>query len=199
MPLTTTATRLTDAELMRRVQADDPEAFRHLYQRHVQSALAVAYGASLGSRQAEEAVQDAFLSLWRARAAYRPARGSVAGWLLTIVRNRALDLARRRATHDRPWAQLSDFDLPDPQLEELDDQAARREQGRAVRAAFTSLPTDQATVLGLAYFDGLTQAEIAMALDVPLGTVKSRIRLGLQRLAGELRPFAQHAPSSLAA
>jgi RNA polymerase sigma-70 factor (ECF subfamily) len=198
MPFTILAIRHSDAELMERVQADDANAFRLLYDRHVQSAFGVAYAVTRSSRQAEDAVQEAFLSLWRARTAYHPTRGSVAGWLLTIVRNRALDVARRRAKHDGPWAELAELDMPDPHAEELGDQAARHEQRRAVRAALTALPTDQATVLGLAYYSGLTQAEIATRLDVPLGTVKSRTRLGMNRLAAELEPFA-HGQASLAA
>jgi RNA polymerase sigma-70 factor (ECF subfamily) len=198
MPFATPTIRHTDADLMQRVRADDPDAFRLLYDRHVQSAFRVAYAVTRSSRQAEEAVQEAFLSLWRARTAYHPARGSVASWLLTIVRNRALDVARRRATHDQPWAQLSDFELPDTGAEELGDRAARHEQRRAVRTALGSLPADQAAVLDLAYFGDLTQAEIATRLDLPLGTVKSRIRLGLNRLAAELQPYA-HARAALAA
>jgi RNA polymerase sigma-70 factor (ECF subfamily) len=120
----------------------------------------------------------------------------VAGWLLTIVRNRALDVARRRARHDGPWAELAEVDMADPGAEEIGDQAARREQRRAVRAALTSLPADQATVLGLAYYGGLTHAEIATRLDVPLGTVKSRTRLGMNRLAAELEPSGTASPAS---
>jgi RNA polymerase sigma-70 factor (ECF subfamily) len=173
---------------MRRVQADDPEAFRLLYERHAPAALGAALGITRNGRVAEEAVQEAFLALWRARGTYEPARGSVAGWLLTIVRSRSLDALRRGVRRDRPWEPLGDHDLADPRAEALDERAVRREDRHALRTAIAHLPREQATVLGLAYYAGLTQAEIACHLDVPLGTVKGRVRLAMHRLSSELAP-----------
>jgi RNA polymerase sigma-70 factor (ECF subfamily) len=180
----------TDAVLIGRVQADDGDAFRLLYERHASSALGLALAITRNQRLAEEAVQDAFLTVWRARSAYEAARGSVAGWLLTITRSRALDALRRVSRHDRPWESLDDHDMADPRADSLDVQAARGEEHRAIRAAFTALPSEQATALALAYYGDLTHAEIAARLDVPLGTVKGRIRLGLRRLSAELAPVA---------
>ena len=181
---------LTDADLMLRVQAEDDVAFRALYDRHVSTAFGVALGITRTPRLAEETVQDAFLTVWRSRAAYVAARGSVAAWLLTITRSRALDALRRVSRHDRPWEPLDDHDLADPRDEALDDQAARGEDHRAIRAAITALPTEQATALALAYYGDLSHAEIAAHLDLPLGTVKGRIRLGLRRLSAELGPVS---------
>jgi RNA polymerase sigma-70 factor (ECF subfamily) len=180
----------TDADLMARVQADDDEAFRLLYERHASAAFGVALAVTRTRRLAEEAVQDAFLTVWRSRAAYEAARGSVAAWLLTITRSRALDALRRVSRHDRPWEPLDDHDVADPRVESLDDQAARGEDHRAIRAAITALPSEQATALALAYYGDLSHAEIAAHLDLPLGTVKGRIRLGLRRLSAELAPVA---------
>jgi RNA polymerase sigma-70 factor (ECF subfamily) len=180
----------TDAELMRRVQRDDGEAFRALYERHAPTVLGVALAITRSGRLAEETVQDSFLTAWRSRAAYETARGSVAGWLLAITRSRALDALRRVNRHDRPWEPLADHDIADPRAESPDVHAARGEDQRALRAALTALPSEQATALALAYFGDLTHAEIAAHLGLPLGTVKGRIRLGLRRLSAELAPVA---------
>jgi RNA polymerase sigma-70 factor (ECF subfamily) len=180
----------TDSDLMRRVQAGDGDAFRTLYDRHAATAYGLALGITRTPRLAEEAVQDAFLTVWRSRSAFEAARGSLASWLLTITRSRALDALRRGKRHDRPWEPLDDHEIADPRAESLADQAARGEDHRAVRAAIGALPSDQATALALAYFGDLTHAEIAARLNLPLGTVKGRIRLGLRRLSAELAPAA---------
>jgi RNA polymerase sigma-70 factor (ECF subfamily) len=180
----------TDADLMRRVQADDDEAFRLLYERHSPASYGVALAITRSRRLAEESVQDAFLTVWRSRGAYAAARGSVGGWLLTITRSRALDALRRVSRHDRAWEPLDDHEVPAPSVESPDVQAARGEDHREIRAAFTVLPSEQATALALAYFGDLTHAEIAAHLGLPLGTVKGRIRLGLRRLSAELAPAA---------
>jgi RNA polymerase sigma-70 factor (ECF subfamily) len=180
--------RCSDDDLMRRVQQDDTEAFRLLYQRNAQAAYGVAVSITRNQRMAEDTVQETFLTVWRVRADYRPDRGSAAAWLLTIARSRALDALRRTGRRDRPWEPLDDHDVADPQLEAADEGAVRREQRRFVRQALTQLPAEQATVLGLVYYVGLSQREIAAHLDVPLGTVKGRIRLGLRRLSNELTP-----------
>jgi RNA polymerase sigma-70 factor, ECF subfamily len=176
----------TDPELMLRVQVGDTGAFRALYDRHSAAAFGLALAMTRNRRLAEDAVQEAFLTVWRARASYDPERGSVGGWILTIARSRALDTLRRARRSERAWEPLDDHDVADDALEAPDEHASRGEERRAVRAAFAHLPADQATALGLAYFAGLTQAEIAQRLELPLGTVKGRIRLGLARLAGEL-------------
>jgi RNA polymerase sigma-70 factor (ECF subfamily) len=148
--------------------------------------FAVALAITRNQRLAEDVVQDAFLTMWRSRAAYASARGSVPGWLLTITRSRALDALRRVSRRERQWEPLDDHDVADPLAESPDVQAARGEDHRAIRAAFTALPSEQATALALAYYGDLSHAEIAAHLDVPLGTVKGRIRLGLRRLSTEL-------------
>ena len=182
---------LSDADLMARVvQASDGDAFRLLYDRHATTAYGLALGITRTPRLAEETVQDAFLTVWRARAAYEAARGSVASWVLTITRSRALDALRRVSRHDRPWEPLDDHEIADPSAESLADQAARGEDHRAIRAAVNALPAEQATALALAYFGELSHAEIAERLGLPLGTVKGRIRLGLRRLSVELAPAA---------
>lgn len=180
----------TDADLMLRVQSGDDRAFRALYDRHSTTAYGLAVGITRTPRLAEEAVQDALLTVWRRRSSYSAERGSVASWVLMITRSRALDALRRVSRHDHPWEPLDDHEIADPLTESLDAQAARGEIHRAVRAAVRALPAEQATALALAYFGELSHAEIAARLGLPLGTVKGRIRLGLRRLSVELRPLA---------
>jgi RNA polymerase sigma-70 factor (ECF subfamily) len=181
-PMTPT---LADPALMKRVRTGDPRAFRELYDRHSARAMGVAMAVTRNPRHAEEAVQDAFLDVWRARDRYDEARGSVSGWVMRIVRNRALDVVRRAAARERPWEPIEQCELADTAADPPEI-TARREERRTVRAAVRALPQEQATALGMAYFGGLTQVEVADALGVPLGTVKSRMRLGLGRLSREL-------------
>jgi RNA polymerase sigma-70 factor, ECF subfamily len=136
--------------------------------------------------QAEDVVQDAFLSVWRRAATFDAGKGSARGWLLSIVHNAAIDRRRGRFRHqqdevdieDHAW-RLSDDDVWVDVSRNLD-----REQ---VRQALAEIPKEQRETLELAYFGGLTQAEIAARTGEPLGTIKSRARLGLRRLEGLLR------------
>jgi RNA polymerase sigma-70 factor (ECF subfamily) len=136
--------------------------------------------------KAEDITQEAFLSLWRSKARYDRVRGSVRTWLLGIVRNRAIDLLR----HDvagAPQVNL-EADLPErpAATEETDAEALRREAARQVRGALEVLPRDQMRVIELAYFGGLTHAQIADMLGMPLGTVKGRMRLGMEKIRAYL-------------
>jgi RNA polymerase sigma-70 factor (ECF subfamily) len=136
---------------------------------------------------AEDVVQEAFISIWRSGARYDKARGSVRSWMLGIVRNRAIDFLRSKAGR----APKLDFD-DDTILEhrasgELTDaEALRRETAREVRGVMDELPDDQSKVIQLAYFGGFSHSEIASMLGVPLGTVKGRMRLGLEKIRGQL-------------
>jgi RNA polymerase sigma-70 factor, ECF subfamily len=178
--------RLADEELMELVCAHDPQALEVLYDRHGGPAYSLAHRI-MGDRQvAEDVTQEAFVSLWRASGGYSPARGSVRSWVLAIVRNRAID-ALRRASSRAPL----DFD-DDGAMEaqaapgRTDVEALRREDARVVRGALQELPRDQAHVLALAYFSGFTHSEIAGLLGVPLGTIKGRMRLGLEKLRANI-------------
>jgi len=131
--------------------------------------------------------QEAFVSIWRSGARYDAARGSVRSWTLGIVRNRAIDLLRSRSGR----APKLDFDdemalEARPAEERTDDEALRRETARELRGALGELPGEQSKVIELAYFGGFSQAEIAEMLSVPLGTVKGRMRLGLEKIRGQL-------------
>ncbi len=175
----------TDSELIERVGSGDRDAFDELYRRYTRPVLGLAL-RRLGDRaRAEDAHQDAFAAVWRSARTYDPARGAGGAWLYTVARNSIVDGARRRPE--------SVAELPD----RADDGAGPPEQAEAswlswrVHRAIEDLPEHERPVIELAYWGGLSQSEVAEFLHVPLGTVKTRTRSALSRLAdvldGELR------------
>ena len=175
--------RLADEDLMTLVDRKDPDAFAVLYDRHGGAAYSLAHRIVGDPVVAEDVTQEAFLSLWRTGARFDPARGSVRSWTLGIVRNRAIDSLRRSAG-SAPKLNLDDDDLleREPGAKLTDDEAIRRETASRVRGALRDLPSEQTEVIGLAYFGGFTHSEIAEMLGMPLGTVKGRMRLGLEKV-----------------
>jgi RNA polymerase sigma-70 factor (ECF subfamily) len=181
------AERLGDEELMVLVQRSDARALEVLYDRHGGPAYSLAYRIMGEPQAAEDVTQEAFISIWRTSASYDAARGSVRSWLLQIVRNRAIDALRRSSA--RPVRlDLDDDAVIEAQVapDRTDAEVSRRERARHVRTALRDLPQDQAQVLGMAYFGGFTHSEIADMLGMPLGTVKGRMRLGLQKVRANL-------------
>jgi RNA polymerase sigma-70 factor (ECF subfamily) len=181
------AERLADEELMPLIGDKDPEAFEVFYDRHGGVAFSLAY-RSLGDRTAaEDCIQEAFISIWRSGARFDHTRGSVRSWTLSIVRNRAIDALRSKAGKAPKLTFDDDAILESRPAEELtDDEAMRHETATEVRGALSQLPGEQSKVIQLAYFGGFSQSEIAGMLNVPLGTVKGRMRLGLEKIRGEL-------------
>lgn len=177
---------LADEDLMHLVRRGDPRAFNLIYERHATVAYSLAYRMTGRRAAAEDVVQEAFLSLWRSSMRYDQARGSVRTWVLGIVRNRAIDALRRHIRHERHRA--GDEGVADrleaPDRTEAD--AVRRAEAAEVQRALASLPAEQSHAIELAYFGGFTQSEIAEMLGIPLGTIKGRIRLGLDKLRDEL-------------
>ncbi len=172
---------LADEDLISLTDGGDTQAFAALYDRHGRVAYSLAY-RMMGERQtAEDLVQEAFLRAWRAAGSYRVERASVRTWILSIVHNRGIDQLRssasRRRTQDRVEAQTSTS-----QPSEAFSETWSNSQREQVREALRGLPPEQLKVLELAYFSGYTHKEIAEFLDLPLGTVKSRMRLGLKKL-----------------
>jgi RNA polymerase sigma-70 factor, ECF subfamily len=181
---------LSDEQLMRRVAEEDPLAFAVLYERHLGSALRLAVQICSRFVLAEEAVQEAFLALWRNRGEYDPRRGSVRAWLLWMVRNRAIDVLRQSVPQEAlPAGDELMGDSPRAH-DGADLQASQREDTRRVIAALEDLPREQSAVIALAYYGGYTHSEIASMLDTPIGTVKGRLRLGLSKMAQSLVPAA---------
>jgi len=176
-----------DHALVQRMAAGDERALGELYDRHGRAAYALAC-AIVGERaDADEVVVDVFGQAWRGAAQFEPARGSVAGWLATIARTRALDLVRARGRRSRALeraAQLSEGGVASPVAagDPPDRDAERAETRRLVTRALADLPEPQRRAIELAYFGGLSQSEIAARLNEPLGTVKTRIRDGMAKL-----------------
>jgi RNA polymerase sigma-70 factor, ECF subfamily len=181
------AERLADEELMPLIGAKDPEAFAVFYDRHGGVAYSLAYRIVGERGAAEDVTQEAFISVWRSGARYDRARGSVRSWMLSIVRNRGIDALRSRAGK-APKLAFDDDEILEqrPAEERTDEEAMRRETASELRGALGELPGEQAKVLELAYFGGFSQSEISRMLGVPLGTVKGRMRLGLEKIRGEL-------------
>jgi RNA polymerase sigma-70 factor (ECF subfamily) len=175
--------RLADEDLMTLVERRDADAFAVLYDRHGGAAYSLAHRIVGNPGLAEDVTQEAFLSVWRSGARFDAARGSVRSWTLGIVRNRAIDALRRSSTR-APKLDFDDDALLEGQAgsELTDSEAIRRETSRRVRGALVELPNEQSEVIGLAYFGGFTHSEIAEMLGMPLGTVKGRMRLGLEKI-----------------
>ena len=175
----------TDGELIARVGEGDSGAFELLYQRYARPVFALAL-RRLGDRgRAEDAVQETFASVWRSAKSYRSDRGPGAPWLYAVARNAIVDRARNRS--EPPG------EIPDAPSGELtpDERAEASYTSWRIHRALEDLPQNERDVIELAYFGGLSQSEVATFLDIPLGTVKTRTRSGLGRLAdlleGELK------------
>jgi len=176
-----------DEALLAAIGSGDVDALGLLYDRYNRLAIAVAYRVLGDHTAAEDTVQDAFLSVWRRVDSFDPQRGSARGWLLTIVRNAAVDRRRGRHARARQDATLDDvtFRLASDGEETFAAVAASVEATR-VRDALALLPSEQREAIELAYFGGLTQQEIAERTGAALGTVKGRMRLGLHKLRAAL-------------
>ena len=171
---------------MQLVRRGDPRAFETVYDRHGGAAFSLAYRIVGNRTTAEDAVQEAFLSIWRSRTRYQPDRGSVRSWVLGIVHNRTIDTIRRNLVHDRRRTTAEGLEETHEATERTDVEVARREEAQTVRAALDTLPGEQNRVIELAYFGGFTHSQIAEMLDMPIGTVKGRMRLGLEKLRRQL-------------
>jgi RNA polymerase sigma-70 factor, ECF subfamily len=173
---------LADEDLMQLVRQGNASAFEMIYERHSQAAFSLAYRMAGARGVAEDVVQEAFLNIWRSGARYERARGSVRTWVLGIVHHRAIDALRRASVHERRRAGEEGLEEILETGERTDVQAARREEARVVRRALAHLPSEQVQVIELAYFGGFTHTEIAELLATPVGTVKGRMRLGLEKM-----------------
>jgi RNA polymerase sigma-70 factor, ECF subfamily len=178
--------RLADEELIELVQAADSSAFELLYDRHASAAFSLAY-RMMGDRMAAEDIsQEAFLGIWRSRSPYQPERGSVRTWILSIVHNRAVDALRRHMAHERHRGTGQGIEDLEEASEHTDVEVIRREEARNLRSVLDTLPQEQSKVIELAYFAGFTHSQIADMLGMSMGTVKGRMRLGLEKLRREL-------------
>jgi RNA polymerase sigma-70 factor, ECF subfamily len=174
-----------DAELMKQVQSGSTDAFEQLYDRYRLRSYRVARSVCGDEGRTEDAVQEAFISIWRNRHSYTPQRGTVAAWLLHVVQYRAIDLARSNARHaSRRAGENVIYLLPAPG--DLADRIIDHHGAADLQAKLRQLPEAQREVIVLAYYGELTHTEIANHLALPAGTVKGRMRLGLQNLRAEV-------------
>jgi RNA polymerase sigma-70 factor (ECF subfamily) len=177
---------LADEEVMQLVQDGNPRAFELLYDRHGGAAFSLSY-RMVGNRvTAEDVTQEAFLSIWRSRLRYDQTRGSVRTWVLGIVHNRAVDALRRNVVHDRRRETMEGVEERHEARERTDVEVARREEARTIRTALDTLPDEQRKTIELAYFGGYSHSQIADLLSEPIGTVKGRMRLGLDKMRRQL-------------
>jgi RNA polymerase sigma-70 factor, ECF subfamily len=182
---------LADEELMMLVPNGDARAFEVIFDRHSDAAFSLAYRMCGRRVTAEDVVQEAFMSLWRSGARYDRGRGSVRSWVLSVVHHRAIDSFRRDVT--RTSRDVRDDALAErmPSADRTELEVERREEARQVQTALRELPTDQRQVIELAYFGGFSHSQIAEMLDLPPGTVKGRMRLGLTKLRMSLGGFEE--------
>lgn len=181
--------RVIDARLADRIGSGEAEALGELYDRYAGMALAVARRVVGDQSEAEDVVHDAFVTVWRKIERFDAQRGSLRAWLMTVVRNRAVDRVRVR----KPRIDLDEADersllrtSPNPTW----DEALRRTGAADVRAAMGALPNEQRRALELAYFEGYTYRQVAELMNVPAGTANSRLRLALLKLHERLRGSA---------
>lgn len=171
----------SDDELILRLQAQDEGALSLLYERYGGLVYSLALRVVQNAGMAEEITQDTFLKLWAQPRTYDPARGRLVAWLMTITRHTAIDRLRKEQRRPQP----SELELDDAlnragSLAVMDDPAWQ--DGRLLRSLLAQLPPDQVRVIELAFFGGMSHSEIAESLNIPLGTIKTRVRLGLQKL-----------------
>jgi len=170
-----------DEELLAQMVSGSREAFEELYSRYHHEAYRMAWLVCRGRESSEEAVQDAFAAVWRGRAGYEPARGMVAPWLFSLVRYRAIDVARENRKHALRRAPEEGVDLrgsPGNVAEGL----IARDDAADLRSQLAGLPDLQREVVVLAYYGEMSHSEIAIKLGLPAGTVKGRMRLGISKL-----------------
>jgi RNA polymerase sigma factor (sigma-70 family) len=170
--------QLSDEALLEAVAGNDEAALGELYDRFGRVAYGLALRIVRDASLAEDAVQEAFLQVWRGAGSYRPERAKASTWLLTFVHRRAVDLVRREERRRADPVEA----LPDPAGPGADEEAARGSRRQVVQTALQALPAEQRQAIELAYYGGLTQSELADRLGQPLGTIKSRMFTGLQRL-----------------
>ena len=183
--------QLHDEELMRRLFHKDKHAFEAIFDRYGDLVYSTALRILRDAHLAQDISQEIFVRLWRKPESYMAERGRFLTWLISVTRNRAVDEIRsrgRRLRHETASPEEQEREFPAGEANDPALNAQLADQARTVRAALTELPPEQRQVIELAYFGGLTQQEISDRLDQPLGTVKTRIRLGMQKLRAALAP-----------
>jgi RNA polymerase sigma-70 factor (ECF subfamily) len=168
--------------LVARLRERDTSAFAALYDRHSRMAFGLAYRMLEDPSAAEDVVQEAFLSLWRQAESFRPEKAAVRTWLLSIVHHRAVDRLRRGGSREVSEAILEGAPERADESINIEHEVGATLEAQQIREALNTLPPDQRRAIELAYFGGHSHSEIARLLGVPMGTVKGRLRIGLQKM-----------------
>ncbi|MGB2992351.1 MAG: sigma-70 family RNA polymerase sigma factor [Paenisporosarcina sp.] len=177
----------TDAQLYVRMRAKDQSALEELYDRYERLVYSFAYRMTQNAQMAEDTVQEVFIKLWKEHAPYTEDKGKFSSWLLTMTRNTSLDALRKKGKQQEVGLLDKDAEQIKVPIEEMPEQMLEwKEKGAVLHKAISRLKVDQRTIVELFYFNGLSQESISSKLDIPLGTVKSRIRLALQHLRKHL-------------
>jgi RNA polymerase sigma-70 factor, ECF subfamily len=182
-------TRLNDETLLRLIAHSQESALGVLYDRYSRLVYSVAWNTLGDQERAEEVTQDVFERVWEKASTFSAEQGRVVNWLTSIARHRSIDFFRHTRSHREnlqiTWQEAEAIDLPDGQNVEWEVDLVQRQE--RIRSAVAQLPLEQKQALGLAFFQGLSHPEIAAALGEPLGTVKTRIRLGMHKLRSLLQ------------
>lgn len=177
-------TRFDELILLGLITRRDENALAALYDRFGRMVFGMAYNILNDEQTAEEVTQDVFLSIWKKSSSYDISQAKVATWIASITRNRAIDLLRassvRPVSYEFPWDEGTQLEIPDSMNVEVEADQHQRQQ--IIQLGLAKLPEDQRKVLSLAYFGGYTHSEMAEMLHEPLGTVKTRLRLAMQKL-----------------
>ncbi|MET0287845.1 MAG: sigma-70 family RNA polymerase sigma factor [Polyangiales bacterium] len=168
--------------LAARIAAGDASALRSAYDQYANRVLALSLRIVRSKAEAEDVLQDTFLEVWRRASEFDGSRGELSAWIMSMARSRSIDRVRRAKVR----ARHAESSLPEPSMATPDEQAALHQDGAKMRGALDTLPPEQRNALELAYFDGLTQQQIADRTGLPLGTVKTRLRLALEKLSAQL-------------
>ena len=170
------------SQLAARIASGDASALRSAYDEYAGRVLALALRIVRSKAEAEDVVQDTFLEVWRRASEFDGSRGELSSWIMAMARSRSIDKIRRAKVRAR-YAQ-AEPEQPPPSTP--DEQAGQHRDGVKLRGLLETLPPEQRSALELAYFDGLTQQQIADRTGLPLGTVKTRLRLALEKLSTQL-------------
>jgi RNA polymerase sigma-70 factor, ECF subfamily len=174
--------RLADTALLERITASDQHALAELYDRHSRLLFTLILRIVRDRAEAEEILQELFLAVWRKAASYNATLGSPVGWLVGLARNRAIDHLRTSGVRARTLESVE----PPPGDVNPEEAASRNQERGRVRSALDTLPDEQRTLIEQAYFRGMSHSELAEAFALPLGTVKTRVRAGMQALRRQL-------------
>ena len=188
--MSSTQVESTDEQLMLRVQQGHQAALSELYERYVNRVYGMALQKLADSAEAEDVTHDVFVNLWQRSSTFQPARGRLGSWPLTVAHNQIVDTLRRRRRAGEAQEAMARDPVAVSEVAREDTAAIveQNEEAQQVRRALETLPDDQQQVINLSYYQGYSQSEIAQRIQVPLGTVKSRMRLAMDKLRSELRP-----------